>query len=85
MVPGVVHNGLRHSKASRIQVCLFDKNGKLHLLYSDNGVGFKADKHGYSNGLGLNSLKNRTEILAGKMKLQARPGKGVEYYFQFPL
>lgn len=85
IVQEMVNNGLRHSKANLIQVCLFDKEQKLHLLYTDNGVGFDADGDRDSKGLGLSSLKNRTEILAGKMKMDARPGKGVEYYFEFPL
>ena len=84
MIQELVHNGLRHSKATRIQLCLFEKARKIHLLYSDDGVGFMLDKVSDKKGLGLSSLKNRTEILAGKMKLRASPGKGVEYYFTFP-
>lgn len=85
IIQELVHNGLKHSNATRIELGLYEKKGVIHMIYFDNGIGFSPERQKESKGLGLNSLKGRTEILDGNMILTTKPGKGVEYYFEIKL
>jgi signal transduction histidine kinase len=85
IIQEIVHNGMKHSQASQIQVCLLETEGMLTLLYGDNGIGFDPDKAMKSGGRGIGNVKSRIEMLGGKMTLDAAAGRGVEYTFQLPL
>lgn len=85
IIQELVNNGIRHSKASHINVCLFETADKLSLLYGDNGIGFDEVRSRTVKGLGLKSLRTRTDILGGTIKLTTKPGHGVEYNFEIPL
>ncbi|MFI6601805.1 GAF domain-containing protein [Nonomuraea sp. NPDC050536] len=68
-----LHNALRHSGASRVDVRLAYEGGKLALTITDDGSGFEqAD----SRGLGLISMRDRAESVGGAMTVGSSPGAG---------
>lgn len=79
IVQELINNALKHSLCSEILVDC-NQNGELFLLtVEDNGIGFNKydlDKH---TGLGLKNLKNRIDILNGKLELKTGLGKGTVY------
>lgn len=85
IVQELVHNGLKHARASLLRVHLIENDGVIQLLYKDDGVGFSDRAAEEFRGLGLNSLRNRTTILHGKMTFSTKRGCGVEYRFEIPL
>jgi signal transduction histidine kinase len=60
-------NILRHAEASEVIVLLQRENGCLTLSVTDNGVGF--DPAAPSFGLGLASIRERTETLGGQVEI----------------
>jgi PAS domain S-box-containing protein len=62
--------------------------GHVHLEVSDNGVGFDSDKmqdHAESRGgFGLSSIRQRLEVLGGRLKMDSSPGKGTRMVIQAP-
>ena len=81
-----VHNSLKHASASRIEIDLQNEEGKLMLLYRDNGKGFDYQQALQdSNGLGLRSLKGRVEIMSGTLKAESKKGIGAAYLFSIPV
>lgn len=71
-----VHNALKHSRATRIEIDLTQKPAGVELRVSDNGIGFapQPDFHG----LGLRTMEQRARLFGGRLKVQAQPGAGVE-------
>lgn len=81
----VVHNTVKHSGATVLQVSINSEKGNVVLSTSDNGKGFDYDKTLNENsGIGLNSLKSRVEIMDGEIFVESKKGKGTSYIFQIP-
>ncbi len=74
-----IANALRHSHATRIDVSLSDKEGRVLLCIRDNGVGLPA---GYDSdapsmpGLGLRSIRSRAQLLGMHVRIVGREGGG---------
>lgn len=82
----VVHNCARHAKASELEIVMEKKDGLLTILCRDNGMGFDYEKMAAeSTGIGLKSLKNRTEMMGGTLEIQSRLGKGTAILFEIPI
>jgi signal transduction histidine kinase len=78
-----ITNALRHANATRIDVSLDRKNGNLHLVIRDNGLGF--DLKSQSDGLGLIGIRERTALVGGRTKIVSSPGKGTTIEVVIPL
>jgi two-component system NarL family sensor kinase len=82
----VVHNCIKHAKATRMEIDMDTKNGSLIILCKDNGQGFDYQKMSKeSNGIGLKSLKNRTEMMGGTLVVESKPGTGSAFLFEIPV
>jgi PAS domain S-box-containing protein len=75
-----MNNVARHSRASELFLSLKDEDGRLHLTIRDNGAGFDTatptSREGLDHGLGLASMKERTELSSGMFSIESRPGFG---------
>jgi two-component system, NarL family, sensor kinase len=81
----VVHNTIKHSGATVLQVNITCENGNVILSTTDNGKGFEYEKLlKDSTGIGLRSLKSRVEIMNGEFYVESKKGKGTSYIFQIP-
>jgi len=69
-----LNNALRHSGASEICVSLALRQRRVVLEVSDHGKGFAADAP--SGGLGLASMRERAEAVAGTLTIVSAPGEG---------
>lgn len=76
IVQELVNNALKHAQCTEILVDC-SQNGSLVLLaVEDNGLGYSNEKIKATEGLGLKNLKNRVEMLNGKMDIISEVGKG---------
>jgi signal transduction histidine kinase/putative methionine-R-sulfoxide reductase with GAF domain len=73
-------NAVKHSGASRIDVSLEQRNGRLLLSVRDDGVG-GADA---ARGSGLVGLTDRVEALGGSIRVSSRPGEGTQIAVELP-
>lgn len=72
-----LHNIVKHSKASHVELVLEFENEQLTVTISDNGSGFTPElKQGHGNG--LINMQKRLEDCKGSFTLQSEPGKGTE-------
>jgi two-component system, NarL family, sensor histidine kinase UhpB len=76
-----LNNVLKHSEADRVNIQLHQTNGVVHLVINDNGVGF--DTQITKQGLGLNNIRNRLEVVNGNMNIQSQPGEGCTLLVDF--
>jgi signal transduction histidine kinase len=74
-------NAAKHSRASRIDVSLQQREGSLVLSIGDDGVG-GADP---GRGSGLVGLTDRVEALGGSISVHSREGNGTQITAELPL
>ena len=73
----IINNIIQHAKATEIIITLEEIVNELHLIISDNGVGFNVDEiAGVKMGMGLSNIKKRTHLLNGVANISSIPGKG---------
>lgn len=77
-------NILKHSGASKVEVCLTGDSGSLQLGISDNGRGFSADDID-NRKYGTRNISTRAERIGGRVKLRSRPGEGTSVQLTVPV
>jgi signal transduction histidine kinase len=86
IIQEIIHNTMKHARASEIQIELRKDKNTIVLATKDNGIGFNYDsKSKEASGQGLRNLLSRTEIIGGKMFFESGKGKGTTYIFEIPI
>lgn len=86
MVQEIIHNTVKHAKATVLNIELKVKEGRLVLLSQDNGIGFNYQVAVRENsGLGLRGLVSRNDIMGGDIFIDSQPRKGTTYTIEIPL
>lgn len=81
-------NVAHHSGADAVEVSLVGENDRLTLSVSDNGRGITGTTSRVGPGeghLGLRNIRERAELLGGKVKLRSRPGAGTRLIVELPV
>ena len=82
----MMHNIVKHSKATRVSFSISKIKNQVELRIADNGIGF--DEKLFINksaGLGMRNIKARAEVLKAKISLATLPGKGTHFLIKIPL
>jgi two-component system NarL family sensor kinase len=71
-------NLIRHARASKVELLLLAKDGRLTLFLVDDGVGFDAGQLtrrpvAAGTGIGLRSMREQVEALGGTMAIESGP------------
>ena len=77
-----VHNALKHSRATRIEIELMGQSGNVELRVRDNGIGLQTQPN--SPGLGLRTMEQRTRLMSGRLKVYTHADGGVEVICSVP-
>jgi PAS domain S-box-containing protein len=77
-----VHNALKHSRATRIELELVPQPDGVELRVRDNGVGFPT--HSHSHGLGLHTMEQRARLVGGQLLMRNQPHGGVAIICSVP-
>ena len=84
-----MNNIAKHSKADLVRLFLRKGKGRLELEIEDNGQGFSTEKSpstgGVKRGLGLTSMKERTEFSGGSFEIESVEGEGTTIRVSWPL
>jgi PAS domain S-box-containing protein len=78
-----VNNAIRHGRAQRVDVVLELADNFVHLRVDDDGIGFDTTAAG--GGMGLLGMRERAELLGGRLALDSRPGAGTRLGAEIPL
>ncbi|MBM3976286.1 MAG: PAS domain S-box protein [Planctomycetes bacterium] len=68
-------NVAKHAKASRANVSLRQHGAQVEVVVRDNGVAFNPSAVS-GRGLGLSSIRERLELLGGRMQIDSSSGQG---------
>lgn len=71
-----VTNALRHSSAASITVFLEEDDEGVVLTIMDDGTGFNADKTREKTGFGIEGMKERANLVGGRLDIYSSPKKG---------
>jgi signal transduction histidine kinase len=82
-------NIARHAKASTASLHLLRNEFILRLILEDDGEGFWEEQASRlretGHGLGLISMRERTELLGGQFEVDSAPGKGTTVSVTIPV
>jgi PAS domain S-box-containing protein len=84
IVQEALNNIKRHSKASRAEIKLTERNSRLHLAIHDQGVGFDLSQVP-DDRFGLKGIRKRADLLGGHAKIASKPGEGTTIVVELPL
>lgn len=83
IIQELVNNVIKHANATELKIDLTRKNKSLAISVKDNGMGFTKNIEGTAQGSGLHSIKNRLDLLNGKMDIQSEEGAGTTVEIRF--
>jgi signal transduction histidine kinase len=78
-------NARGHAEARRVRVRVWSANGRLWVEVSDDGRGF--DTASPMSGLhhGITGMRERTQLVSGRLEIQSEPGVGTTVRLELPL
>lgn len=80
LVQEAFNNIAKHSRADSVHICIKKANGCIQLKIHDNGIGFETGSFSATRnqnlGIGLSSMKKRTEVSGGSFSVDSKPGCG---------
>ena len=79
-----IGNALRHSGAVAVRVHLRLERDWLRLSVQDDGIGFDTEGPRGHGSLGLVSMRERAELLGGRLTIEASPGGGTRVLAELP-
>jgi PAS domain S-box-containing protein len=84
-----MNNIAKHSKADLVRLFLRKMGGRIELILEDNGQGFDLKKvlgsESTNRGLGLTSMRERTELSGGSFAIESAEGKGTTIRASWPI
>jgi signal transduction histidine kinase len=78
-------NVVRHSRADRVCVYLYQNAEQITLEIGDNGQGMPPEKINDPQSLGLIGIRERVLFFGGEVEFQGEPGKGTRVIVKTPL
>jgi GAF domain-containing protein len=82
-------NVVRHAEATSVRVILRLRAEELQLIIREDGIGFDVNgaltRAARGESMGLLGMQERTQLLGGKLEIEAQPGKGSVITARFPL
>ncbi len=80
VIQEAMNNAAKHSEADLVRISLRKVHNKMELSVEDNGRGFSVQQRlfqdGSKRGLGLTSMRERTELSGGSFAIESAEGKG---------
>lgn len=75
----------RHAGAARIRVCVRQVDRRLHLSVKDDGRGFDPERQRIKPSLGLASMRQRIELVGGRLSVESAAKHGTTILAWVPL
>ncbi|MCS6867272.1 sensor histidine kinase, partial [Thermus sp.] len=74
----------RHSGSSRAAVGVLEVDGEVRIFVEDEGRGFDPKAVGLGH-QGLVGMRERVELVGGRLLLESAPGEGTRVQVRLPL
>jgi signal transduction histidine kinase len=83
IIQELIHNTLDHAEASHATIQISRQEDKLSIMMEDDGIGFNPGD--YKEGLGIQNLRTRVQLLKGFISIESSKGNGTTVYIEFHL
>jgi PAS domain S-box-containing protein len=80
----LLFNTVKHAQVNEAKVRVRPWGGYIYLSVSDRGRGFDPGTLGEATGFGLLSIRERIELLGGRMEIRSAPGQGSTFFVIVP-
>jgi signal transduction histidine kinase len=80
----MLFNVVKHAQVERAAVRVRRAGRFVCLVVSDQGRGFDPQQLKAAAGFGLFSIRERVQLLGGRMKIRSAPGKGSTFFIAVP-
>jgi signal transduction histidine kinase len=85
IIQEIVTNTIKHSDCTRLEIIFSKSENNLYINSFDNGVGFnQSEMRLNTTGCGISNIKNRINLLNGKIAIQSNPLDGTKYSIVIP-
>jgi signal transduction histidine kinase len=84
IIQEAVTNALRHASAKTIRVSFETGGGAALIRIEDNGTGFDTQGASATNGIGLISMRERAEMIGGRLNISSASGTGTTVTLSIP-
>jgi PAS domain S-box-containing protein len=78
-------NAVRHARAGEVSVTLQVLDAELHLTVTDDGRGFDIGAVSEAEGIGLAGMRERANLVGGRLRVRSTIGQGTEIRLEIPL
>lgn len=78
-------NVARHAGARSVSVLIERRNGNVIAVVEDDGAGFEAAEVENERHLGMLGMRERAELLGGRLTIESTPGSGASVFVEIPL
>ncbi len=80
----ILFNAVKHAQVREVRLRLQRVRDELWLILSDKGRGFDVASLAETAGSGLLTIRERAELLGGRMKIKSAPGRGSIFFIAVP-
>jgi PAS domain S-box-containing protein len=80
----LLFNVVKHARVNEARIRVRQMGRCIYLSVSDRGRGFDPQEVGDTAGFGLLSIRERIELLGGRMKIRSVKGKGSTFFITVP-
>jgi PAS domain S-box-containing protein len=80
----LLFNIVKHAEVAEASLRLKRVRNQLRLTISDKGHGFDLPSLARTPGVGLSGVRDRAELLGGRLKIKSAPGKGSTFLIAVP-
>jgi len=86
IVQEALTNVARHAQADQASVLIEHRDEKTLVIVEDNGIGLDSNTaiKGSREHLGLYGIRERAELLGGKLLIESEPGRGTSLFVDIP-
>lgn len=84
IVQEALNNTVKHSEATKFEVNLYENQTEIILETKDNGRGCDFDEMKINSGNGLGNIKERVNLLSGKIVIVSEKNKGFNIKIKIP-
>lgn len=87
IVRELVFNAVKHAGVAQVCVRLYEEDQTLVVQVRDEGTGFNPDEvqQRPTRGFGLNSIRERLELIGGAFEIDSAPAQGTRATIRLPL
>jgi signal transduction histidine kinase len=83
IVQEALTNVVKHAAAHRVSILLTRKNAHVIAVIEDDGLGF--DPEAESPGSGIDSMRERVQLLGGRFRIESGEGSGTTLVVEVPI